>query len=307
MPSALTPAGELARQVDEATASAGPGRSLRRGSLRFLRTAAPAFGQFSGFEGAATLGEEARRSTRTIPAAIGWSLLGAAAIYIFFTWIVYSAYPGPAAVAADPAPLVHVARAYLGSAVGTAVNVAGLISAFGAQLACLNAAARLLFALGRESGGTAAARVLTRTWRRYSSPAGALTVAGAVSVAALLALGFEHTATRAATLIIQYGAYLILAAYLMTVIAALAWTWRTQRRPLPLAILAAGAIILGYVLYRTFAPFPAAPFSWVVLAAAASVAAGAAILLTPGLLPRMRRSRLLAVTTAAARPRPRER
>ncbi len=93
----------------------------------------------------------------------------------------------------------------------------------------------------------------------------------------------------------------------MTVIAALAWTWRTQRRPLPLAILAAGAIILGYVLYRTFAPFPAAPFSWVVLAAAASVAAGAAILLTPGLLPRMRRSRLLAVTTAAARPRPRER
>ncbi len=263
-----------------------------------------AFGQFSGFESAATLGEEARRSTRTIPAAIGWSLLGAAAIYIFFTWIVYSAYPGPAAVAADPAPLVHVARVYLGSGVGTAVNVAGLISAFGAQLACLTAAARLLFALGREAGGTPAARVLTRTWRRYSSPAGALTVAGAVSVAALLAFGFSRTATRAATLIIQYGAYLILAAYLMTVIAALAWTWRTRRRPLPLAILAAGTIILGYVLYRTFAPFPAAPFSWVVLAAAASAAAGAAILLTPGLLPRMRRSRLLAVTTAAARPRP---
>ena len=52
-----------------------------------------AFGQFSGFESAATLGEEARRSTRTIPAAIGWSLAGAAAIYIFFTWIVYTAYP----------------------------------------------------------------------------------------------------------------------------------------------------------------------------------------------------------------------
>src|SRR6266568_2015725 len=153
-----------------------------------------AFGQFSGFESAATLGEEARRSTRTIPAAISWSLAGAAAIYIFFTWIVYSAYPGPAAVAADPAPLVHVAGAYLGSGVGTAVNAAGLISAFGAQLACLNAAARLLFALGRETGGTAGTSVLTRTWRRYSSPAGALTVVGAVSVAALLAFGFERTA-----------------------------------------------------------------------------------------------------------------
>jgi amino acid transporter len=266
-----------------------------------------AFGQFSGFESAATLGEEARRSTRTIPAAIGWSLFGAAAIYIFFTWIVYTAYPGPAAIAADPAPLVHVARVYLGSGVGTAVSAAGLISAFGAQLACLNAAARLLFALGRETSGTAAGSLLTRTGRRHSSPAGALTVVGAVSVAALLAFGFSRTATRAATLIIQYGAYLILAAYLMTVIAALAWTWRTRRRPLPVAILTAGAIILGYVVYRTFAPFPAAPFGWVVLAAAASAAAGAAILLTPGLLSLMRRSPLLTVTTAAARPTPRER
>jgi amino acid transporter len=132
-------------------------------------------------------------------------------------------------------------------------------------------------------------------------------VAGAVSVAALLAFGFEHTATRAATLIIQYGAYLILAAYLMSVIAALAWAWRTRRRPLPLAVLAIGAIILGYVVYRTFAPFPPLPFGWVVLASAASAAAGAAILLIPGLLPRLRQSPLLAVTAAATRPRPRER
>jgi amino acid transporter len=257
------------------------------------------FGQFSGFESAATLGEEAHRSTRTIPAAIGWSLVGAAAIYIFFTWIVYSAYPDPAAVAADPAPLVHVAGAYLGSPVGVAVNAAGLVSAFGAQLACLNAAARLLYTLGRESRG--AAGILTRTWHRYDSPAGALVVAGGISVAALAAFSFEPTATRAATLIIQYGAYLILAAYLLTVIGALAWTWRTRRRPVPLAVLTAGAAVLGYVLYRTFVPFPAAPFSWVVLAAAASTAAGAAILLIPGVLARLRRSQLHAVTTAAAR------
>jgi amino acid transporter len=258
------------------------------------------FGQFSGFESAATLGEEARRSTRTIPAAITWSLIGAAAIYIFFTWIVYSAYPSPAAVAADPAPLVTVAGAYLGSPVAVAVNAAGLVSAFGAQLACLNAAARLLYALGRESGGPG--RFLTRTWPRYGSPAGALAVAGAASIAGLAAFGAEPTATRAATLIIQYGAYLILSAYLLTVTAALAWTWRTRRRPAPVIILSAGVAVLGYVLYRTFVPFPAAPFGWVVLAAAASAAAGAGLLLIPGRLARLRRSRLLAVATAAAHP-----
>src|SRR6266567_3677948 len=260
------------------------------------------FGQFSGFEGAATLGEEARRSTRVIPAAIAWSLIGSAAVYIFFTWIVYTAYPGPAAIAASPAPLVHVAGVYLGSGVGLAVNAAGLVSAFGAQLACLTAAARLAFALGRETSGGRAGAFLTRTWPRYGSPAGALTVTGAVSAAALLGFGFEHNATRAATLIIQYGAYLILVTYLMTVIAALAWTWRTRRRPLPLAILTTGAAVLGYVLYRTFAPFPAAPFGWVALAAAGSALAGAAILLTPGLLTRMRSSRLLAVTATAGAP-----
>jgi len=258
-----------------------------------------AFGQFSGFESAATLGEEARASTRTIPAAISWSLAGAAAIYIFFTWITYTAYPSPAAVAASPAPLVHIAGIYLGTGVGTAVNVAGLISAFGAQLACLTAAARLAFALGRETSRHPTGSVLTRTWRRYGSPAGALTVTGAASIAAMAAFGSEHAATRAATLIIQYGAYLILAAYLMTVIAALAWTWRTAWRPLPLAILTSGTAVLGYVLYRTFAPFPPAPFSWVAAAAAASAAAGAALLLTPGLLPRLRRSPLLAVTATA--------
>jgi amino acid transporter len=260
------------------------------------------FGQFSGFESAATLGEEAHRSTRVIPAAITWSLAGSAAVYIFFTWIVYTAYPSPAAVAADPAPLVHVAGTYLGSGAGLAVNIAGLISAFGAQLACLNAAARLAFALGRESRGRGPAGFLTRTWPRYGSPAGALAITGTASVAVLLAFGPEAAATRAATLIIQYGAYLVLAAYLMTVIAALAWTWRTRRRPLPLAILAVGVAVLGYVLYRTFVPFPAAPFGWVVLAAATSVAIGAAILLTPGLLPQMRQSQLLEVTTAPTTP-----
>lgn len=63
-----------------------------------------------------------------------------------------------------------------------------------------------------------------------------------------------------------------------------------------MAVLTTGAVVLGYVRYRTFAPFPAAPFGWIVLAASASVVLGTAVLLVPGLLTRMRGSRLLAVT-----------
>ena len=73
---------------------------------------------------------------------------------------------------------------------------------------------------------------------------------------------------------------------------------------LPLAILTIRVAVLGHVLYRTFAPFPAAPFGWVVPAAAGSAMAGAGILLAPGLLTRMRSSQLLAATaTAGARCR----
>lgn len=55
---------------------------------------------FSGFEGAATLGEESRHTTRITPAAVACSLVGAAAVYIVFTWIAHNAYPTAAALAA---------------------------------------------------------------------------------------------------------------------------------------------------------------------------------------------------------------
>ena len=259
-----------------------------------------AFGQFSGFEGAATLGEEARRSTRTIPAAIIWSLVISAGVYIFFTWLVYNAYPSPQAVAADPAPLVHVANTYLSPAVGKAVNAAGILSAFGASLACLNAASRLLFALARETGGRGrTARLLGHT-SGQRSPAGALLAVSVVAVAALTGFALEPTPTRAAALIIQYGAYLIVLVYLMTVIAAFVWAWRTDRRPVPLGILAIGVGALGYILDKTFIPLPTAPFDLVLLAAVASVVLGAATLVAPGPRGRLRQSALLAVTMGAA-------
>lgn len=252
-----------------------------------------AFSQFSGFEGAATLGEESRHSTRTIPAAIAVSLAVSAAVYIFLTWVVYGSFGSLGALVADPAPLVTVADHALGAGVGKAVNVAGIISAFGAQLACLTAGSRLLYALGREGGRPG--NLLTRT-SRHGAPVGALSVVSVVSVTALLAFSFEHTAIRALTLIVTYGAYLLMVAYLMTVLAAIVWTLRTVRRPAPLAVLTVGLVLLAYIVYRTFVPFPAAPFGAIVVAAGGSIVVGLALLAVPGLRARLRGSPLLAVT-----------
>jgi amino acid transporter len=265
-----------------------------------------AFSAFSGFEGAATLGEESRRSTRTIPAAVTWSLLGAAAVYIAFTWIADNAYPNPAALAADPAPFVHLATVDIGSAMGKAVNAAGVISAFGAQLACINAANRLLFALSREVAGPTGPtrRFLTHVDRRGGSPVGALAVTGGASLVALLSFSFETSAVRALTIIVEFGAYLIIVAYLLTVIAALSWVWQRDRRPAPLVVLGVGVGVLGYVLYDTFVPFPPAPFDWIVTAAVLSALAGVVFAVIPPVRRRLRHSPLLAATHRPVTPAP---
>jgi len=253
-----------------------------------------AFGGFSGFEGAATLGEESARSQRTIPLAVASSLVLSAGVYIVFTWIVDNAYATPAALAAAPAPLVHLASINVGSAMGKLVNVAGVISAFGAQLACINAANRLLFSIGRELGdGGRADNLLVRTSDRHGSPIGALLVTGSVSLAALLAFSFEHSAVRALTYIIQYGACLVLGVYLLTVVAALVLVWRDGRRPIPLLILGLGVAVLLYVLRDTFIPLPSGPFRVVALAAAGSTMLGIAFALIPAVHRRLGDSPLL--------------
>lgn len=256
-----------------------------------------AFGAFSGFEGAATLGEESRHPTRTIPAAVAWSLVGAATVYIVFTWIADNAYPTPAALAAAPAPFVHLASVYVGPAMGTAVNIAGVISAFGAQLACVNAANRLLFAMARDAVAPGPVRrFLTRTHPTHRSPTGALAVTGSASVAALVAFASERSPVRALTIIVELGAYLIIVAYLMTVVAATVWIWRRDRRPVPLAVLSVGVVVLGYVLYDTFFPLPPAPFDWVLAAAGVVLTAGICISAVPTTRSRLSASPLLSAT-----------
>lgn len=240
-----------------------------------------AFGQFSGFEGA-TLGEEAKLPRRTIPFAVGASLLISAGVYIFMTWISYVAYPSVRSLAAAPTPLVHIAVVYVGGWAGTAVNVAGVISAFGAQLACVNAAARIGFAVARDvRGESGVLRSLRSTSARFGSPTGALGLAAVVSIVLFLAFAAEPSANRAAALIIQYGAYLILVAYLMTVIAAFVWVARTSARVWSLGALTVGGVLLLTVFVKTFWPLPRYPFDIVALAAVASIVVGAAVYATP--------------------------
>ena len=226
------------------------------------------------------------------------SLVASAAVYVGFTWIVDNAYASPQALAAAPTPLVHLADVYVGSAMGKVVNLAGVISAFGAQLACVNAASRLLYSLGGRSVGASgrttcscaptpnAARPSGRCSSSARQPGGA---AGLQLRSPGAAGAGHHRHLR------RVPDHL---AYLLTVIAAAAWVWRHGRQLVPLLALTVGVCVLGYVLYDTFHPFPAAPFDVDVWVALGSLMLGIVLACLPVLHRRIANSELLAATSA---------
>jgi amino acid transporter len=174
---------------------------------------------------------------------------------------------GPTAgVVIAPAVLASIS----GGGTALVLLVAAVVSAFVAALACAVGASRILFALGRDTGPG----MLRRTSRLTGAPVGALIWVGAGSLLTLLLFIAEPVATRAVAVSLAYGADLIIAAYILVVIAAIIFTIRRRMAPVKTVILLIGLAVLGYILKDTFVPLPAAPFSWDALAAGVTLAAG---------------------------------
>jgi amino acid transporter len=106
---------------------------------------------FAGFEGAATLGEEAARPDRAIPLAILGTVVLAGVFYVFtaYTQVIGYGLGNMKALANAAAPLNTLALQYGSRDFATVLDLAAAISAFSCTLASLSAAARMLFALGR--------------------------------------------------------------------------------------------------------------------------------------------------------------
>jgi amino acid transporter len=256
-----------------------------------------AFTGFSGFEVSATLGEETSRPKRVIPVSMVAALLVSGGIYVVMSWIETIASPNAATLAGQSVPLVDIAGRYVGPAMGTIINIAALISGIGAELATVNGANRLLFALGRDGFGP---RWLSSVTTRERSPVGALAVVGVVSIVAVVPFMLNGTVPIDAFFYLAtYGADLIIIAYLLTSIAALVWSIR-QRRASPVRVvgLLAAIAVMAYIIKGTVYPIPEAPFDLCIYAAAITIAVGLVLLLVPRLRVNLSRSPLFAGTLA---------
>src|SRR6266581_1366849 len=107
---------------------------------------------YIGFETAADFGEETAHPRRYIPIAVLAATLFAIVLYLWTTYAITIGYGinNGTKMGADPVALKTTATTFVGSWLGTLTEIGGMCAAFIVAVACATAAARTLFAMGRE-------------------------------------------------------------------------------------------------------------------------------------------------------------
>ena len=223
---------------------------------------AMAFAVFSfvGFESSATLAKESANPQRNVPYAVMGSC---AAAGIFFTVMCYFMVLGmndnAGAIGNSSSPFADMTNAaHLPWAAGV-VYFAAMISAFACALACINASSRMLYSMGRYQFLHGSMGLVHKT---HKTPyVAVLASAGIVLLLIFFLLpqgflnGFGLTGTIA-----TYGFVVV---YLgVAVSASFDMKRGSVLRPQHVIFSIIGAAMMGFVIYASVYPYPAAPFCW---------------------------------------------
>jgi amino acid transporter len=227
------------------------------------------FLSFAGFEAAATLGEEANRPTRDIPRAILGTAIFGGVYFVIVTAIEMMGFgAGPAGVKAftsSPSLLGDLGSSYVGHWVGDVITLGTTISAFGCCLASTVGAARLLYALSRDTAGP---RGLGRSNPRWGTPVPAtiVVVAAAAVIVAIMAGVAEHPSAFNSFLWSgTIGTLILLVVYVLATIGCIMLVFVRHKLPVPtwqIVVPIAGLVVLGYTLYRNISPYPTGAAAW---------------------------------------------
>ena len=230
------------------------------------------FLSFAGFEAAATLGEEAHRPTRDIPRAIlGTAIFGGLYFVIVTAVEVMGFGAGPAGVKAftnSQSLLGDLGSSYVGSWVGDVITLGTAISAFGCCLACVVGAARLVYALSRDTAGP---RGLGRSHSRWGTPVWAtvaVVVAAGIIVIVETAVSAQANAFNSFLWSGTIGTLILLVVYVLASVGCIMLVFVRHKLPVPMwqiIVPIAGLVVLGYTLYRNVWPWPAGAAAWIPL------------------------------------------
>jgi amino acid transporter len=245
--------------------SLGPGTSL---SALFLGVVF-GFLSFAGFEAAATLGEEAKRPTRDIPRAILGTAVFGGLYFVIVTAVEMMAFgtsaAGVKAFATAPSLLGDLGSSFVGSWVGDIITLGTAISAFGCTLACVVGAARLLYALSRDTAGP---RGLGQSHARWGTPVWAtfaVTAMAAVIVIVETAVSAHADAFNTFLWSGTIGTLILLVVYVLATVGCIMLVFVRRKLPVPMwqvIVPIASLVVLGYTLYRNVYPYPTGTAFW---------------------------------------------
>ncbi|MFF1912969.1 APC family permease [Streptomyces sp. NPDC058239] len=190
-------------------------------------------GAFTGFEATAIYAEEAREPRRTVPRATFIAIGFLALFYAAGVWLLMGAFGTDKAVemaraAAGPDLTFKAGELYVGAWLADTMHALIIVSAFAATLAFHNAAARYLYALGREG---LLPRRLGEVSARHGSPSGAVIAQTAFNLLVVLA-GAVLAADPYTVVFLWTNSTAVLGIMLMQAMAALSvWAFfRHDRR-----------------------------------------------------------------------------
>jgi amino acid transporter len=268
--------------------SLGPGTSL---SALFLGVVF-GFLSFAGFEASATLGEEARNPSRDIPRAI----VGVAAFGGIYFVLVTAAEmmgfgtsaKGLAAFGSSPSLLGDLGSSYISAWVGDVITAGTTISAFGCCLACTVGAARMIYAMSRDSFGERGIGAAHHRWGTPAAATGVVTVFAVIIYVVYVIVSASPSALAENAFLWSgtIGTLILLVAYLLATIGMTLLVFVRRKMPsVPMwqvIVPVLAIIVLGYTLYRNVYPYPSGDGYWFpIVAGAWLVAAVIGVLAAP--------------------------
>ncbi len=227
------------------------------------------FLSFAGFEAAATLGEEAKRPTRDIPRAILGTAIFGGLYFVIVTAVEMMAFgtsaAGVKAFSTSPSLLGELGSSYVGHWVGDVITLGTTVSAFGCCLACVVGAARLLYALSRDTAGP---RGLGQSHSRWNTPVWATLVI--VAIAGVI-VGIEAGVATSPAAFNSFlwsgtiGTLILLVVYVLATVGCVMLVFVRHKLPVPawqIVVPIAALVVLGYTLYRNVYPYPPGDAAW---------------------------------------------
>ncbi|MEI9982311.1 MAG: APC family permease [Aliidongia sp.] len=236
---------------------------------------------FAGFEGAATLGEEALDPKRAIPLAMMGTVAIAGLFYVLVSYAVVMGYgvDQVAALAQADSPLDELSLKYISGGFATFIDFAAATSALACTIGSLSAAARLLYALGRAGLSSA----LGTAHPQHRTPTHAILAVSATGLAGLVFWGSQVDAASYAGSLATIGTLMLIIVYIGVTAAALVEALRNRRRASCVVGLL-GTALLIWPLWNSVYPVPDWPGSlWPYLVAAWLIAGAFLVRISPSL------------------------